>query len=236
MKITNKIYNDSLKDQNSEDYKTLNGEVTQVLNNVYGKYSYYKGVTEMIFSNGSVIADSTVVFQSRGINIKVVTHLLRNSIGPNGEAGDLTLDRDVHGGNVTGHPTADTKVPSSGGSTRKSLETKHVNSTTAAAAGGGGGVPGWGIAILVLVSLILLLLIIILILMLMRWCCGMEETGALNVSEDPNLTNKSNPKADFPAQAPPPIDPSSQQPYDTLYDDSTEKPKKNKTGMYVVNP
>ncbi|KAJ8335210.1 hypothetical protein SKAU_G00408490 [Synaphobranchus kaupii] len=101
----------------------------------------------------------------------------------------------------------------------------------AAATAGGGGVPGWGIAILVLVCIILLLLIIILILLVIRWFCSQPDTGIMNVSEETNLYTNSTPSG-LPTY-PPVKEP--KQPYNKLDDDSTDKPKKIKTGMYVVN-
>ncbi|KAJ8267883.1 hypothetical protein COCON_G00130550 [Conger conger] len=289
IRITNRIYNDSLEDQNSVDYRSLRAEVTQLLYNVYNCSSCstadtYLGVSWMTFSKGSVIANCKVAFHTMYVNSDVVKNLFCNSAGAPGIS-KLKIDIDYthvhtrdpdHGSSssatshtadgkdvtskglsvgtrdpnwaktsaqlISAHPGTSSVSPTSAKTVHSGTEpppvTEHarVETTTtsgaAEAAAGGGGVPGWGIAILVLACLILLLLIIILVLLLIRWCGKEPETGFLDSSAEPNVYNKPRPSG-LPMY-PPGND--SSPPYGKLYDDSSEQPKKNKTGRYVVNP
>ncbi|KAL4624805.1 hypothetical protein GN956_G17637 [Arapaima gigas] len=163
MKILNRIYNESLQEPNSPDYKKLYEEVVQVLNGVYAcgncaTVKTYAGVGTMTFSNGSVIANSTLLYTTTFINEAVVKNLNTTS-----------TSHPIH--NITLHPTSSTEKPSSGthspvvtpSSRQPNTTEPHKGVTTNSSTGG--GVPGWGIALLVLASVILLLLFVLLILM-----------------------------------------------------------------------
>ncbi|XP_014033172.1 uncharacterized protein isoform X2 [Salmo salar] len=88
IKITNRVFNDSLLNPNSEDYKKLYGEVSQLLANVYkcptcGTASIYEGIATMTFRKGSVIANTILVFNTNAINgfvvkWKFLTHIEAN--------------------------------------------------------------------------------------------------------------------------------------------------------------
>ncbi|KAG7335947.1 hypothetical protein KOW79_000640 [Hemibagrus wyckioides] len=77
IKITNQIYNESLEDHHSQSYKVLRREVENVFSEIYNFTSAveYQKIAEMTFSNGSVIANSTVIFgtkQESGEKVKQV--------------------------------------------------------------------------------------------------------------------------------------------------------------------
>ncbi|XP_062385749.1 uncharacterized protein LOC134072888 isoform X1 [Sardina pilchardus] len=83
-------------------------------------------------------------------------------------------------------------------------------------------VPGWGIALLVLASLILLLLIILIVLLLLRWCCMDEPEMEPQPRFDP-YTHEPHHVSQTPPKTP------------ILRHMTPEKPRGNRTGMYVVN-
>ncbi|XP_062847628.1 mucin-17 [Trichomycterus rosablanca] len=77
IKINNRIYNDSLKDRQSLDYKALRQEVEDVF---FSTYSYspsaqYQEIAEMTFSNGSVIARSTLLFSKKQANSEALKNV-----------------------------------------------------------------------------------------------------------------------------------------------------------------
>ncbi|XP_029587851.1 uncharacterized protein si:dkeyp-92c9.4 isoform X2 [Salmo trutta] len=88
IKITNRVFNDSLLNPNSEDYKKMYDEVSQLLANVYKcpacpTAHIYEGVATMTFRKGSVIANTILVFNTNAINGFVVkweflTHIEAN--------------------------------------------------------------------------------------------------------------------------------------------------------------
>ncbi|KAL0962235.1 hypothetical protein UPYG_G00337470 [Umbra pygmaea] len=80
-------------------------------------------------------------------------------------------------------------------------------------------VPGWVIALLVLASAILLLLIIIFIMLVVRWCCKKSK----DVSDN-NSTPDMDPYSTY--VRPIPINEQT----------NVDPPKKNESGMYIVNP
>ncbi|XP_036808809.1 uncharacterized protein LOC110496346 isoform X2 [Oncorhynchus mykiss] len=96
MKITNRVFNDSLLNPNSEDYKKLYGEVSQLLADAYnsptsGTASTYEGVATMTFRNGSVIANADIVFNTMSINRFVVQFDFLDQIKANPSA-SLQID------------------------------------------------------------------------------------------------------------------------------------------------
>ncbi|XP_031649387.1 uncharacterized protein LOC116354385 [Oncorhynchus kisutch] len=96
IKITNRVFNDSLLNPNSEDYKKMYDEVSQLLADVYksptsGTASTYEGVATMTFRNGSVIANADIVFNTNNINGFVVKFEFLNHIDANPSA-SLQID------------------------------------------------------------------------------------------------------------------------------------------------
>nr|XP_023673363.1 mucin-1-like [Paramormyrops kingsleyae] len=106
------------------------------------------------------------------------------------------------------------------------LSTTKPKNGSAMASSSYDGVPGWGIALLVLASVILLLLLIFFILALWHWCCHREETGLINVTGSPKPYDREPSAPEF----------LTMDPYQKIYPEDFDKPKKNRTGMYVVNP
>ncbi|XP_029537379.2 mucin-2-like [Oncorhynchus nerka] len=65
VRITNQIYTESLNNQSSKEYKQLRKQVEQMMDDVHSSLpesDKYMGVFDIIFSNGSVIANSTLMF------------------------------------------------------------------------------------------------------------------------------------------------------------------------------
>ncbi|XP_048116688.1 mucin-5AC-like [Alosa alosa] len=80
IKITNRIFNDTLRDPDSTDYKNLREEVESLFRSALnGTSVQYQRVTRMIFSNGSVIANSTTQFEASKINSNIVRMGLNNA-------------------------------------------------------------------------------------------------------------------------------------------------------------
>ncbi|KAM9434625.1 uncharacterized protein Hap1MRO34_002389 [Clarias gariepinus] len=97
--ITNRIYNDSLLNPNSQDYTMMYNEVSNALNSVYGcptcdTQTFYKGVTAMTFSNktGSVDVQATLVFYSDQISSVVIKNLFLKAISGRNEIIDLKIN------------------------------------------------------------------------------------------------------------------------------------------------
>ncbi|CAM4703984.1 unnamed protein product [Leuciscus chuanchicus] len=77
LRITNRVYNDSLADQQSAEYTTLKQEVERLFEDVYAPpfnttHLIYWGTEEMTFSNGSVIATSRLLFGPPQVNPEIV--------------------------------------------------------------------------------------------------------------------------------------------------------------------
>ncbi|KAK7158151.1 hypothetical protein R3I93_009375 [Phoxinus phoxinus] len=77
LRITNRVYNESLADQQSAEYTTLKQEVERLFEDVYAPpfnttHLIYLGTDEMIFSNGSVIATSRLLFGPTQVNPEIV--------------------------------------------------------------------------------------------------------------------------------------------------------------------
>ncbi|XP_039506675.1 mucin-3B [Pimephales promelas] len=77
LRITNRVYNDSLADQQSAEYTTLKQEVERLFEDIYAPpfnttHLIYLGTDEMIFSNGSVIATSRLLFGPTQVNPEIV--------------------------------------------------------------------------------------------------------------------------------------------------------------------
>ncbi|XP_045078300.1 cell wall integrity and stress response component 1-like [Coregonus clupeaformis] len=179
---------------------------------------------------------SSVITDGSGGNNRTNTTLL-----PTTSHGASTSPGRVDPAKTSKRPTTS---PSSGftkrplkPSTRHQSSTTTKSSTTANMASGGndGGfndwVPGWAIALLVLAAVILLLLIIIFIMMVVRWCC--KRSKDLYTHERKNFPNIGS----FPAYVSHgPQAPIQEQPNGKTFETIDDPRKKNKTGMYIVNP
>ncbi|KAK1805217.1 hypothetical protein P4O66_019173 [Electrophorus voltai] len=85
MVITNRVFNESLLNSNSPDYKKMYDEVNGVLNVTFsctscGTHAFYRGVKDMKFKHGSVIAISNIMFQTYFINAVVIKNLFQGTI------------------------------------------------------------------------------------------------------------------------------------------------------------
>ncbi|XP_059423174.1 mucin-3A [Carassius carassius] len=77
LRITNRVYNHSLADQQSAEYTTLKQEVEQLFADIYERsydttHLIYLGTDEIIFSNGSVIVTSRLLFGPTQANPELV--------------------------------------------------------------------------------------------------------------------------------------------------------------------
>ncbi|KAL2084567.1 hypothetical protein ACEWY4_020085 [Coilia grayii] len=90
IKITNRIYNDTLKDPNSADYKRLLKDVRLLLNSALEEGTQYDGrITDMTFSNGSVIANTTIQFGTTEIDPVKVKYFINKA-----QSSTLDLQKD----------------------------------------------------------------------------------------------------------------------------------------------
>ncbi|XP_063040884.1 mucin-17-like [Engraulis encrasicolus] len=178
-----------------------------------------------------------------------VTHMVNNSTVSHSSSHPATRSTNGTSGSSTSiQPTMPTGLPlptgGSGMSTSaqvitpdhgKTATSSSSTTTTTAATGPDSRqrpywfdwVPGWAIALLVLAAVTLLLLILLLIALLVRWCCRKEKKPMpvsdpypppFNPSSAPSYTSHS------PASAP-----------KVLSEDHPEA-KRNRTGLYIVNP
>ncbi|KAG9345341.1 hypothetical protein JZ751_009887 [Albula glossodonta] len=231
IKITNRIFSESLKDSSSEDYKTLRDEVTQLLDDVYSTEAHgYTGISEMTFSKGSVVANTTLKFKTKEIAPSKIKNLFLSHVKKNQPA-NLHLNisfTEAHpsdgsttrpASSVT-HTTASMNSPPPGdttaspvapGSTAKppsspagpsSAGTSTPSNTVAAADGNNEA--------------------------LVYWCCKRRQYGFVNMSEEPGIYE--NHGADIPMYT---THSHFESPNGKPYED-TEKPMKNRA-MYVVN-
>ncbi|XP_048117389.1 mucin-1-like [Alosa alosa] len=194
----------------------------------------------MIFSNGSVIANSTTQFEASEINSNIVTFEVNNAKSPLLLQESFTeVTEAISSKNGTNNETTESATTTGPMTTRVSpSQTINTTATTETAsmqhsAGGNTSgrdtsVPGWGIALLVLAALILLILLIFLVFLVYFCCCRSGGRGFMNVS-DPTPYMPFNP--DIPMYSThTTIDlPPNGKPY---VDDNL----KNRSGMYVVNP
>ncbi|XP_034456237.1 integumentary mucin C.1-like [Hippoglossus hippoglossus] len=101
MKITNRVFNSKLLNTASEEYKIVYKEVTDLLDSIYDcsdnsvcpTKGFYGGVAGVTFSSGSVIANSTLVFDTSSINTAIV-HILFLQNANNVEPKTLQLNLD----------------------------------------------------------------------------------------------------------------------------------------------
>ncbi|XP_016321680.1 mucin-1, partial [Sinocyclocheilus anshuiensis] len=159
MEINNRVFSDALLSSTSQQYKRMYAEVAGVLDVAFNcsdcdTRETYRGVTNIQFSNGSVIANCTLQFQTIFINHVVIKHLFLRAIDNNTQVNGLAVNRQY---------TAETVTPA----------WLFPKSTTFAESSAE-GLPGWAIALLVLACIIILLLFIILLLICF-WCCRRKE-------------------------------------------------------------
>ncbi|XP_067282771.1 mucin-1 [Pseudorasbora parva] len=166
MEITNRVFNDSLLNKTSQQYKKLYAEVSGVLDAAFNcsncdTRETYRGVTNIQFRNGPMIANCTIQFQTIFINNVVVKYLFLRAIDNNTQPNDLALNRQY---------TAETVTPA----WLFPSSTTPGGSATPFAGSSGHWLPGWAIALLVLACFIILLLLI-LILLICCWCCRRKD-------------------------------------------------------------
>ncbi|XP_076842888.1 uncharacterized protein LOC143487696 [Brachyhypopomus gauderio] len=224
IKITNRIYNESLKDQKSQQYQTLRQEVEKMFSSTFGHSPsvHYQGVSEMTFSNGSVIASSVTMFGTSRINESVVENTFADNYDKDNSS-SLVL-------NISYTKVAKLTVtpPTSLTNGTTTVSPHKVTSTEAGAVGAGQGVPGWGVAILVLAAIILFLFLILLLLLLLCWCCCWRRRGFMSLSE-PTSLGYYNP--DIPMYSTQSTYEHNGKPSET----HSQKPSKTRTGTYLVN-
>ncbi|KAL7829231.1 hypothetical protein AOLI_G00301160 [Acnodon oligacanthus] len=142
MEITNRVYNDSLRDPESAYYKSMYAEVSGVLVHIYNcstcyTQPFYKGVAAMTFRNGSVIANSTIVFQTVFINAVLVKNLFITEIPSSNEINGLKINSKFTEELSTPIPAA---LPTTGYTTTTPLTrtttmtSKHTNTTKSSSA------------------------------------------------------------------------------------------------------
>ncbi|KAL6457630.1 hypothetical protein MHYP_G00345930 [Metynnis hypsauchen] len=97
LEITNHVYNNSLRDAESAYYKSMYAQVSGALADIYNcstcyTQPFYKGVAAMTFRNGSVIANSTIIFQTEFINAILVKNLFITEIPSSNEINGLKIN------------------------------------------------------------------------------------------------------------------------------------------------
>ncbi|XP_037391446.1 location of vulva defective 1 [Pygocentrus nattereri] len=138
MEITNRVFNHSLRDPESAYYKSMYAQVSGALADVYNcstcyTQPFYKGVAAMTFRNGSVIANSTIIFQTVFINAIVVKNLFVAEIPSSSEINGLKINSKFTEELSTPIPAA---LPTTGYTTTTpltrstSMTSKHTNTTT----------------------------------------------------------------------------------------------------------
>ncbi|XP_051949388.1 mucin-1 isoform X2 [Xyrauchen texanus] len=195
MEITNRVFNDSLLNPATKDYKQMYAEVAGALNIIYncstcGTNDSYRGVTDMQFREGSVIANCSISFKTIFINHFVVKNLFVLAIEKNPQPNGLKINKQFTGETFTPiwyFPKNDAQTTPMSRTTHSAI--KDLGGATARTIPSGQnpaadtvthnfyyyGIPGWAIALLVLACVILLLLIILLILLICCWCCGRKH-------------------------------------------------------------
>ncbi|XP_055783892.1 uncharacterized protein LOC129858592 [Salvelinus fontinalis] len=96
VRITNQIYTESLNNQSSKEYKQLRKQVEQMMDDVHSalpESDKYMGVFDIIFSNGSVIANSTLMF---GTTFMIIPTLVKGLLSTHIQSNkSKTLDLDL---------------------------------------------------------------------------------------------------------------------------------------------
>ncbi|GAA6074232.1 mucin-2 isoform X2 [Tachysurus ichikawai] len=99
LNIINRIFNDSLLNPKSQEYKVMYEEVSSALYSVYGcpacdTHSFYQGVKAMTFSNkaGCVVVQATLVFLPGQINSVVIKFLFLQAINGRNEINGFKIN------------------------------------------------------------------------------------------------------------------------------------------------
>ncbi|KAK2864759.1 hypothetical protein Q7C36_003913 [Tachysurus vachellii] len=99
LNIINRIFNDSLLNPKSQDYKVMYEEISSALYSVYGcpacdTHSIYQGVKAMTFSNktGSVVVQATLIFLQGQINSVVIKFLFLQAINGRNEINGFKIN------------------------------------------------------------------------------------------------------------------------------------------------
>ncbi|XP_051527257.1 mucin-1 [Myxocyprinus asiaticus] len=254
MEITNRVFNDSLLNPATKDYKQMYAEVAGALNIIYNcstcdTRDSYRGVTDMRFRKGSVIANCSISFKTIFINNIVVKNLFTVAIEKNPRPNGLEMNKQFTSETVTPvwyfpktdapttpmSRTTHSAIKDLGGATARTIPSGQ-NDTTDTVTHYYYGIPGWAIALLVLACVILLLLIILLILLICCWCCRRkhkkEETTKLTEHAPYERTSFKEHLAN------PPYNPHSPQknPNLPVFQGEPEGLNGNRPGMYVLNP
>ncbi|KAK3525363.1 hypothetical protein QTP86_031085, partial [Hemibagrus guttatus] len=131
IEIMNRIYNNSLLDPESADYKKMHGEVSGALHSVYGCSNCstgpnYQGVQAMNFRNGSVIAESTITFKGTTTNTAVVKFLFIGALSNNPEINGLQINP----ASISDSYVTTTEAPRSTSTTMTTTTTPTTTTTT----------------------------------------------------------------------------------------------------------
>ncbi|KAM9434627.1 uncharacterized protein Hap1MRO34_002391 [Clarias gariepinus] len=117
IEIMNRVYNDSLQDSNSPDYKRMFNEVSGAVLLAYGcptcpNNAAYQGVTDMNFRKGSVIADFIVLFKGSFTNPVLLKFVFLSALSSNNEINGLIIKptsvQDSYVTTTTSTPTTST--------------------------------------------------------------------------------------------------------------------------------
>ncbi|XP_052441140.1 mucin-1 [Carassius gibelio] len=149
MEIKNRVFSDALLNSTSQQYKQMYAEVAGVLDIAFNcsdcdTRETYRGVTNIQFSNGSVIANCTIQFQTIFINHVMLKHLFLRAIDNKTHVNGLAVNRQY---------TAEIVAPA-----------WLFSKSTTFAESSAEGLPGWAIALLVLACIIILLMFLVLLL------------------------------------------------------------------------
>ncbi|CAM4634155.1 unnamed protein product [Leuciscus chuanchicus] len=173
MKITNRVFNDSLLNTTSQQYKRMYAEVSGVLDLAFNcsncdTRETYRGVTNIQFRSEPMIANCTIQFQTIFINHVVIKYLFLRAIDNHTQPNGLALNRQF---------TADTVTPVwlfPRSTTPMATAAPFAGNAAHYAGSGSHWIPGWAIALLVLACVIILLLLIILLL-ICCWSCRRKD-------------------------------------------------------------
>ncbi|KAJ8005473.1 hypothetical protein DPEC_G00147000 [Dallia pectoralis] len=155
IRITNKIFTESLKHKYSEDYKQLRKQVEQMLQVVYRPLfnEKFEGIFDIIFSNGSVIANSTLKFWSTNyMNANVIRSIFTTNIQT---YRSKTFDLDVI------FPEGQLLLEAT------LLDVTHLTASLTYTSPQNPTVPA-----IAKPAVVLFLLLVLIILLLVWWCCG----------------------------------------------------------------
>ncbi|KAG1947413.1 mucin-1-like [Pimephales promelas] len=173
MEITNRVFNPSLLNTSSQQYKRMYTEVSGVLDLAFNcsdcdTRETYRGLTNIQFRNEPMIANCTIQFQTLFINHVVIKYLFLRLLDSNTQPNGLALNRQY---------TAETVTPAwlfPRSITPMAPASPFAGSAAHFAGSGYYWLPDWAIALLVLACVIILLLLIILLL-ICCWSCRRKD-------------------------------------------------------------